>query len=241
MTPFFNLHVERTNLVSVPHTEPPPSIIAGPPMPMLASGVAMIRSEQPSSAALPAKHRPTLSDAGHDAGEPRPEGECHHVETGDHGVIGVARPAAAALGEEHDRQAESLPPLEEAVPLRCPITPGSRRGRCSRTRAPRSERAPHRPARWFTRASGDEPVGGCAAHEIVDAAASALCGDRQPPVLDEAAGITEVVEILACCPASGRVFARRPPRRGPRRESAAATDRLREVGRVLGSSGSGIR
>ena len=37
---------------------PPPSIMAGPPMPMLASGVAMMTSQQPSSAALPAKQRP---------------------------------------------------------------------------------------------------------------------------------------------------------------------------------------
>ena len=34
---------------------PPPSIIAGPPMPMFESSVAMITSQQPSSAALPAK------------------------------------------------------------------------------------------------------------------------------------------------------------------------------------------
>ncbi|SLJ82480.1 Uncharacterised protein [Mycobacteroides abscessus subsp. abscessus] len=37
---------------------PPPSIIAGPPMPMLASGVAITTSHMPSSAALPAKQRP---------------------------------------------------------------------------------------------------------------------------------------------------------------------------------------
>ncbi|MNR62286.1 hypothetical protein D3C85_1842730 [compost metagenome] len=37
---------------------PPPSIIAGPAMPMLASRVATITSQQPSSAALPAKQRP---------------------------------------------------------------------------------------------------------------------------------------------------------------------------------------
>ena len=37
---------------------PPPSIMAGPPMPMLASGVAMITWQHPSRAALPAKQRP---------------------------------------------------------------------------------------------------------------------------------------------------------------------------------------
>jgi hypothetical protein len=37
---------------------PPPSIMAGPPMPMLLPRVAMMASQQPSSAALPAKQRP---------------------------------------------------------------------------------------------------------------------------------------------------------------------------------------
>ena len=34
---------------------PPPSIMAGPPMPRLASGVAMITSQAPARVALPAK------------------------------------------------------------------------------------------------------------------------------------------------------------------------------------------
>ena len=34
---------------------PPPSIIAGPPIPMLEFSVAITTSQQPSSAALPAK------------------------------------------------------------------------------------------------------------------------------------------------------------------------------------------
>ena len=46
---------------------PPPSTMAGPPMPMLLSRVAMITSQQPSSAALPAKQRP-----GDDADAPAP-------------------------------------------------------------------------------------------------------------------------------------------------------------------------
>lgn len=37
---------------------PPPAIIAGPPMPIEASDVATMRSEQPTITALPAKHRP---------------------------------------------------------------------------------------------------------------------------------------------------------------------------------------
>ena len=42
--------------VKVPR--PPPSIMAGPLMPMLLARVAMITSAQPSNAALPAKQRP---------------------------------------------------------------------------------------------------------------------------------------------------------------------------------------
>ena len=44
---------------------PPPSIMAGPPMPRLASGVAMITSQAPASAALPAKQYPdTMATSG---------------------------------------------------------------------------------------------------------------------------------------------------------------------------------
>ena len=53
-----HLHVEGPTWSASTTPSPPPSIIAGPPMPMLASGVAMIRSEHPRSAALPAKQRP---------------------------------------------------------------------------------------------------------------------------------------------------------------------------------------
>ena len=47
---------------------PPPSIIAGPPMPMFEFAVAITTSQQPSSAALPAKQRPELiADERHEA------------------------------------------------------------------------------------------------------------------------------------------------------------------------------
>ena len=39
---------------------PPPSTIAGPPMPIDELAVAMITSQQPSSDALPAKQRPEV-------------------------------------------------------------------------------------------------------------------------------------------------------------------------------------
>ena len=52
------LHVARADLLGLKTPSPPPSTIAGPPMPMLLPAVAMITSQQPSSAALPAKQRP---------------------------------------------------------------------------------------------------------------------------------------------------------------------------------------
>ena len=49
--------------------------------------------------------------------------ECHDVETGDHRVIRVPGPAAAALREQHDRQAPPLDDLEETIFLAMPHTP----------------------------------------------------------------------------------------------------------------------
>ena len=97
---------------------PPPSIIAGPPMPSETFSVATIRSEQPAITALPAKQRPaTIGDPRHQAREPGPEREGAGVERGDDRVVGVARPPAAALGEEDGGQAHALDQLEEAVLL----------------------------------------------------------------------------------------------------------------------------
>jgi len=65
----------------------------------------------------PARRDP---DSRHHTGEPCPQCERHHVETGDHGVVGVTGPSPAALGEEHDRHAAPLDDLEEAVLLAMP-------------------------------------------------------------------------------------------------------------------------
>jgi len=69
--------------------------------------------------------------------------------------------------------------------------------------------------------TGDDPVGGCATDEIVDAAPAALRRDRQAAVLDEAAGVAQVVEIRArgspTCRMAGRddVGAALVPRQAP--------------------------
>ena len=97
---------------------PPPSIIAGPPIPMLASGVAITTSQQPSSAALPAKQRPeTIPTRGTRPRQPRERVEARDDEVEQLGRVGVARPPAAALGEQHDRQPVALGELQQAVGL----------------------------------------------------------------------------------------------------------------------------
>ena len=104
------------------------------------SRVAMTTSQQPSSAALPAKQRPELMPtSGTSPREPPEVVEREAVEAGDADAVGVAGPAAAALGEEHDRQ----PPAARRARTCGPSCGGSacpacRRARCSRTTAPRS-------------------------------------------------------------------------------------------------------
>ena len=63
------------------------------------------------------------ADARHDAGEPSPECERHDVKARDHGVIRVAGPAAAALGEEHDGQSRRSITSKSRSFFLCPITP----------------------------------------------------------------------------------------------------------------------
>jgi hypothetical protein len=85
---------------------------------MFESAVAITTSQQPSRAALPAKHRPDGdAHAGHQAREPGEQLEGPGVESGHDRHVGVSRPAAAALGEQHHRQAHALGQLEHAVLL----------------------------------------------------------------------------------------------------------------------------
>ena len=96
----------------------PPSIIAGPPMPIDEFLVAITTSQQPRSAALPAKQRPELMPtSGDEPRQPAEEVEGHGVEAGDRLHVDVARPAAAAFGEEDQRQALLLDDLEQPVLL----------------------------------------------------------------------------------------------------------------------------
>ena len=87
-------------------------------MPMLASGVAMMTWQHPSSAALPAKQRPdTMPTRGTTPAQPAEQREGLGVEPRHDRHVRVARAPAPALGEEHHREPQPLHELEEAVLL----------------------------------------------------------------------------------------------------------------------------
>jgi hypothetical protein len=107
-------------------------------MPMLLSRVAMITSQQPSRARCRRSSGPaTMPTTGHLAVEPREAGEGGDVQAGDDGHVGVAGPAAAALGEQHRPAAGALSasPSRRSVFwwLRKPLRPAAR---SRRRRAP---------------------------------------------------------------------------------------------------------
>ena len=148
---------------------PPPSIIAGPPMPMFESFVAITTSQQPSSAALPAKHGPeTTPTSGHQPAELAEVVERHAVEPGDARAVRVARPPAAALGEEDDRAGATSPPARTCGPS-CggSADPACPRARCSR-RTSRS-RAPARAELIAVHGAdaADEPIRGRARDQVL--------------------------------------------------------------------------
>ena len=78
----------------------------------------MTTSQHPRMAALPAKQRPlVMPDERDEPRQPAEEVEGEAVEPGHADAVGVAGPAAAALGEEHDRQPLALGHLEQPVLL----------------------------------------------------------------------------------------------------------------------------
>ena len=88
---------------------------------MLASSVAITTSQQPSSAALPAKQKPAaIPTSGAPPDEAREVLERPAVEARDDRHVAVAGPSAAALGEQHHRQTPPLRDLEQPVLLHVP-------------------------------------------------------------------------------------------------------------------------
>ena len=87
-------------------------------------------------------------DQRHQAAQAAEQGERLGVEPGDDGVVGVARPAAPALGEQHHRAAAAARPARTAGPS-CggSAGPGCRPARCSRRRPRRTGPARRRTGR----------------------------------------------------------------------------------------------
>ena len=146
-------------------------------------------------------------------------------------MIGVARSAATALGEEHDGQAAPLDDVEE--PVLFPMShhslgPGEHGVVVREDRAVRAFLSDQ----GAVDASGprDEPVGGRPVHEIVDAPPATLRRDGETAVLDEAAVVAQVGEILACGPASRRVARGHDVSSALVADQAAAAQRLSEIG-----------
>ncbi len=126
--------------------------------------------------------------------------EGHGVEARHPQAVGVAGPATAALGEEDDREPLALGQLEEAV-LLAVVLQALRAGEHSVVvRHDDDGVAVDGPG------AADHPVGGGAGDELVELATPPLGGDHRGPVLDEAALVEEVGDVLA-----GGALAAAPP------------------------------
>ncbi len=177
---------------------PPPSIIAGPPMPMLASRVAMIVSQHPSSAALPAKQRPAAIPTVGTSPDRRAKSSKARVSSPAMTGMSVSPgPAAATFGEEHDRQPQPLGELEDAVLLGVValslgagehgVVVGHHRA-CGALDADQLAVDACR--------AGDEPVSRSVGLEVGALAASLLGCEGEPAVLLERPGVAQRRDVL---------------------------------------------
>ena len=131
------------------------------------------------------------TDHRHAAGELGPVHERQAVQPADADHVRVARPAPAALGEEHDGRVHLLGQLEQAV-LLAVVLPALGAGEHGVVVGHGDHRlAVHRAE------AADHPVARGAGDEVLQAAAAALRGDDHRPVLHERAVVHQVVHVLA--------------------------------------------
>ncbi len=156
----------------------------------------MAASEQGGVAgeAAPRHH----ADERHLATERAEQCEGFGVESGDHGHVGVTGPAAAALGEQHHREAQALDKLEETV-LLAMVHLALRAGENGIVVRQHGAARP-----FFVEEvtvdpadTHDQSVGRGVGDEVVLGSARPLRGDDEPAVLVEAAGVAEVLDVLA--------------------------------------------
>ena len=138
------------------------------------------------------------ADQRHPAAQAREAREGRDVQAGDDGHVDVARPAAAALGEEHHRQALLARDLEQPVGLLVvahALRAGEHGGVVGHDDGARSLGA----ERLAVDAAdaGDHAVGRRVADQVVELAPAALRRERERAVLDEAAGVAEIGDVLA--------------------------------------------
>jgi hypothetical protein len=120
------------------------------------------------------------------------------VQAGDDGHVDIARSAAAAFGEQHHRQLLLEGDAEHAVGLLV-VAHALRAGEHGRVVGHDDGTRSLRPERHRVDAAdaGDHAVGGRVAHQVVETAPALLRGEGQRAVLDEAAAIAEVGDVLA--------------------------------------------
>ena len=126
------------------------------------------------------------------------------VEAGDSRAVRVTRPAAAAFGEEHDRRAQLRGQLEQPVLLAMVLQ--ALRAREHRVVVGHHDRRPP----VDRRQTADQTVRRRLRDQLVDGPPPTLRGDHRRSVLDQAAGIDQVGDVLPRRPLPGLA----PPRHG---------------------------
>ena len=242
--PVRHLHRDRADVLGGEHAQPAALDHGGPTHPDVGVGSGdddVAASEQRGVAGEAAPRHD--ADQRHEPAQRAEPGEGLGVEPGDHGHVGVAGPAAAALGEEDHGQPQAFDELEEPVLL---LVVHLALGAGQHGIVVRQ----HGTARPFSveevtvdpTDAGDEAVGGRVGDEVLGAAARPLGRDDEPAVLLEAAGVAQVLDVLPRRPpADARAGARWPPavrRRGSPRRGRAAR-RARAVSRAVAGAGRG--
>ena len=137
-------------------------------------------------------------DARHHTRQPRPQLECARLEGRHRRKVGVTGPTTAALGEEDGRQPHPLDQLEQPVLLAVPeITLGAREDGVVVGQHRAGAALVAEEVAVDARGACHQTIGGCARDQIVELPAEPLGGDGEPAVLDERAGVDEIVDVLA--------------------------------------------
>src|SRR5208283_1302218 len=116
-------------------------------------------------------------------------------------AVSVARPSAAAFGEQYQRQSQLTRDLEHPIFFAMVLI--SLRAGQHRVVVRHDDTARLGGAEQISidgRQSGDEAVGWSVLDQVVHLAAAALRGDNDRPVLDERARVAQFVDIFASCP-----------------------------------------